>query len=136
MNFVEKYNLAIHENLFAQTNRYSTTSHTWENSEMFHVFLKYFRFSFHLFFCHGHSRFTGQHGKWEVTSLTPLYHFHLLYRHLDIFARRVLQRAHFCTQLVAGLEPGIFGFRAQVANHYTPRPLACIFRCDSCSFHG
>ena len=28
--------------------------------------------------------FTGQQGKGEATSLTPLYHFHPLHRHLDI----------------------------------------------------
>ena len=31
-----------------------------------------------------HSWFTGQQGKGEAISVTPLYHFHLLYRHLDI----------------------------------------------------
>ena len=43
-------------------------------------------------------------------SLTPLYYFHPLYS-------RLLQRAHLCTWLAAGLEPGTFSFRAQVANH-------------------
>ena len=33
------------------------------------------------FFFHEHSRLTGQQGKGEATSLTPLYHFHLLHRH-------------------------------------------------------
>ena len=32
-------------------------------------------------------------------------------------AGRLLQRAHICTQLAAGLETEAFGFRAQVANH-------------------
>ena len=45
--------------------------------------------SFFFFFCiwvffHKHSRFTGQQGKGEAISLSPLYHFHPLYRHLDI----------------------------------------------------
>ena len=31
-----------------------------------------------------HSRFTWQQGKGETISLTPLYHFHPLQRHLDI----------------------------------------------------
>ena len=31
-----------------------------------------------------HSRFTGQQVKKEAISLSPLYHFHPLYRHLDI----------------------------------------------------
>ena len=35
------------------------------------------------FFFHEHSWFTGQQGKGEVISLIPLYHFHLLHRHLD-----------------------------------------------------
>ena len=35
-------------------------------------------------FFHKHSRFAGQQGKDEAISLTPLYHFHLLHRHLDI----------------------------------------------------
>ena len=34
-------------------------------------------------FYHEHSRFTGQQGKGEAISLTPLYHFHLLQRHLQ-----------------------------------------------------
>ena len=35
-------------------------------------------------FFHKHWWFTGQQGKGETTSLTPLYHFYLLHRHLDI----------------------------------------------------
>ena len=35
-------------------------------------------------FFHGHSRFTGQLGKGQAISLTPLYYFHPLHRHLDI----------------------------------------------------
>ena len=45
--------------------------------------LFFFFFSIWVFF-HGHSRFTGQQGKGEATSLTPLYHFDPLHRHLDI----------------------------------------------------
>ena len=37
-----------------------------------------------LVFLHEHSRFTGQQGKGEAISLSPLYHFHPLHRHLDI----------------------------------------------------
>ena len=33
---------------------------------------------------HEHSRFTGQQEKGEAISLTSLYHFHPLHRHLDI----------------------------------------------------
>ena len=40
-------------------------------------------FSVRVFF-HEHSRFTGQQEKGESISLTPLYHFHPLHRHLDI----------------------------------------------------
>ena len=36
------------------------------------------------FFLHEHSRFTGQQGKGEAISLTPLYHFPTLHKHLDI----------------------------------------------------
>ena len=35
-------------------------------------------------FFYKHSRFTGQQGKGKAISLIPLYHFHLLHRHLDI----------------------------------------------------
>ena len=35
-------------------------------------------------FFYEHSRFTAQQGKGEAISLTPLYHFHPLHRHLDI----------------------------------------------------
>ena len=35
-------------------------------------------------FFHEHSQFTGQQGKGEAISLTPLYHLHPLHRHLDI----------------------------------------------------
>ena len=41
----------------------------------------------YLYFFHKHSRFTVHQGKWEAISLTPLYHFHPVYRHKDI--RRV-----------------------------------------------
>ena len=36
--------------------------------------------------------------------------------------RQLLQRAHLCTQLAARLEPGTFGFGAQVANHQVTCP--------------
>ena len=49
---VEKYNLTIHENLFAQTTitvlQFLTLgrilSHTWENSKMLNITSRYFRF--------------------------------------------------------------------------------------------
>ena len=40
-------------------------------------------FSIWVFF-YEHSRFTGQQGKGDAISLNPLYHFHLLRKHLDI----------------------------------------------------
>ena len=43
----------------------------------------FFFFSIWVFF-HEHSRITGLQGKGEGFSLTPQYHFHPLYRHLDI----------------------------------------------------
>ena len=35
-------------------------------------------------FFYDHSQFTGQQGKWKAISLTPLYLFHMLPRHLNI----------------------------------------------------
>ena len=40
-------------------------------------------FSIRVYF-HGHSRITGQQGKVESNSLTPVYHFQQLHWHLDI----------------------------------------------------
>ena len=53
--------------------------------------LIFFFFSTWVFF-HEHSRFTGQQRKGEAISLSPLYHFHPLHRHLDI-SRRLLHIA-------------------------------------------
>ena len=39
------------------------------------------------------------------------------FTHIFTLAGRLLQRAHLCIQLTAGLEPGTFGFRGQVVNH-------------------
>ena len=47
------------------------------------IHIKYIFFSIWVFF-HEHWRFTGQQGKGETISLTPLYHFHPSRRHLDI----------------------------------------------------
>ena len=50
--------------------------------------LSIFFFSFFCFFIwnsfHEHSRFTGQQGKGDAISLTPLCNFYLLHRNLDI----------------------------------------------------
>ena len=48
-------------------------------------------------------------------SLIAFFHFHLLHKHLGL-------GGHYCRELTfshsrTGLEPGTFGFRAQVANH-------------------
>ena len=55
-------------------------------------------------------------GQRESISLTPLYHFHRLHRHLRI-SQALLQTAHLCTQLAAVLEPETFDFSAEVDNH-------------------
>ena len=41
---VEKYRWAIQKNLFAETSQDSPFSHTRENSKMFNITSKYFRF--------------------------------------------------------------------------------------------
>ena len=71
-----------------------------------------FFFSIWVFF-HEHSRITELRGKGEGISLTPHYPFHPLHRHLDT-SRAITPDS---TWLAAGLEPGTFGFLAQVANH-------------------
>ena len=48
------------------------------------LFLFCFAFFFIWVFFHEHSLFTGQQRKGESIFLTPLYHFHLLHRHLGI----------------------------------------------------
>ena len=35
-------------------------------------------------FFHKNTQFTGQQGKGESISLTPLYHYHPLHRHLEV----------------------------------------------------
>ena len=73
-----------------------------------------FFFSIWVFF-HEHSRFTGQQGKGEGISLTPLYHFHHLHRHLD-FSWAIAAESSLLHIATAGLEPGTFDFRAQVTS--------------------
>ena len=53
--------------------------------------------------------------KGDEISSTPHYYFHPLHKHLDI--SRVIT-AETSPLLAVGLEPGPFGFRAEVANHY------------------
>ena len=79
-------------------------------------------FFFYLDFFHNHSRITGLQRKEEGISLTPPYHFNLIFNSTCFtdtqrLAKRLLQRAHLCTMRIAGLEPGNFGFRVKVANH-------------------
>ena len=62
------------------------------------------------------SQFTGQQGKGKVIFLTPLYQFQRLHRHLDISQAITAERSHL-HRATARLEPGTFGFQAQVANH-------------------
>ena len=73
----------------------------------------FFFFSICVFF-HEHSRFTGQQGKGEDIFLTPLYHFCSLHIHLDI-SQAITAESSPLHIVAAGLEPGTFGFRAQVA---------------------
>ena len=61
----------LHENVYSK-NRFKN-----------HRKKKYNNIFFFFFFFHKHSRFTAQQGKGEAISLIPLYHFHLLHRHLD-----------------------------------------------------
>ena len=70
--------------------------------------LKTFFFSIRVFF---HERFTGQQGKGEVISLSPLYYFHPLHRHLEI--GRVIA-AESSTRHIASshTQSGTFGFQA------------------------
>ena len=50
--------------------------------------------------------------------LTPLYHFHSLRRHLDISRAITAESSPLhIGSIVAVLERGTFGFRAQVDNH-------------------
>ena len=54
-------------------------------------------------------------GEGEGIFLTPHYHFHLLYRHLDI--SWVITAESSPLYIANSLEPRTFGFRAQVHNH-------------------
>ena len=54
-----------------------------DNNDLRHEFCFLFFFSIWLFF-HEYSRFTGQQEKGKAISFYPFYHFHQLYRHLDI----------------------------------------------------
>ena len=78
-------------------------------------------------FFHEHSRIAGLLGKGEGFSLIPHYHFHPLYRHLGISWAITAESSppHIVARVepvAAKVEPGTFGFRAQVANHSATRP--------------
>ena len=73
-------------------------------------------FSVWVFF-HEHLKFTGQQGKGKAVSLTSIYHFYLLHRHLKTLTGQLLERAHLYTQLAVRLELRTFGFHVQVADH-------------------
>ena len=73
------------------------------------------------FFClwvffDNHSRIAGLQRKGEGISLTPQYHFHPLHGHLDISLAITAESLPLRIG-TAGLEPGTFGFRAQIGNH-------------------
>ena len=78
--------------------------------------LFFFFFSIWVFF-HEHLRFTGQQGKGKAISSRPPYYFHPLHRHLDTSLAITAESSPPHIASTAGLEPGTFGFREQVANH-------------------
>ena len=73
-----------------------------------HFLFLFLFFPIWLFF-HEYSRFTEQQVKGEAISLYPCCHFQPLHRCL---AGLLLQRAHRCPQLAAGIEHGTFGTRS------------------------
>ena len=86
------------------------------------IFLPEPQFSLNIFFSiwvffHKHSRFIGHQGKGEAISLTPLCHFHPLHIHLDIRRAITAESSPLHIELAAGIEPGTFGFKTQVADH-------------------
>ena len=56
---------------------------------------------------YAHSRFTGQQEKGETIYLTPLYHFHPLYKHLDISRVITAERSplHIASSRTQNREP-------------------------------
>ena len=63
-------------------------------------------------------RIAGEGGEHLFNSSLP---FLRISQTLKTLAGRLLQRAQLCTWVAAGLVPGTFGFRAQVANHWATR---------------
>ena len=76
-------------------------------------------FFFYLAFFHEYPRFTGQQVKGETISLYPFYHFHPLFRHLDISC------------IAAESSPvRIAGRRNRTWNlWYTPFRIHCFYTC-------
>ena len=74
-----------------------------------------------------HSRFTGQKGKGEALSLTPLYNFHPLHSHLYI-SRAITAESSPLHIGSSWTRTGNLRFRAQVANHeaYIANHIFCI----------
>ena len=96
------------------------------------IFFFFFFFFFaSLVFSHEHSRFKGQQGKGDAISLTPLYHFYPLHRHLDI---NHAITAHLCTYLAPGLEQGTLSFLVQVSLSFTD-PLSPVLQYFTITSH-
>ena len=67
-------------------------------------------------FIHEHLQFRGKQGKGLAISFSSLYYFHLLRSQLDISRASTAHTTHLCKKLAAGIEPGTFGFQAEVTN--------------------
>ena len=100
---------------FVEVHDVSLASHTDAIQTILNREFEPLTFCFFCFFCflvyfHKYSQFTGQQRKGESISLTPLYHFHPLHRHLDI--SRVI---------TAESSPlHIAGRQARTKNHWIP----------------
>ena len=70
--------------------------------------------SFYLIFFHECSRFTGLQRKGETISLTSLYHFHSIHRHISRSITAECSPLHIACSRI---QVGTYVFRAQVANH-------------------
>ena len=84
-----------------------------------------FFFSIWVFF-NEHPRFTGQQGKEKAISLTPLYHFHTLHRHLEI--SRVINAKKSSLHIGSiWIRSGTSSLGAQDASHYKYGKLNLLF---------
>ena len=83
-----------------------------------------FIYAIHFFsmwvFLHRHSQFTGQQGKGEGIYLTPLYHFYLLHRHLDISWAIDTESSPLCIASAARLKLGTCAFQDSLFFLYFP----------------